>query len=135
MSVSCVRYGLQAEGDPASNWGPSEFCETRGGRVDGDRVGERCHQNVSSSAPVLVNLRVLRDVCPCYRKRSQPPELSMQSCRRAADMVQDQGRVRQSSDTSVCFAGCTSRSEMIDVFSLHNDETPVESCRKGHGRD
>ena len=64
MSVSRVRYGLRAEGDPASHWGPPEFCETPGGREDGDRDGEPCHQNVSSSASLLVNLRVLGDACP-----------------------------------------------------------------------
>lgn len=66
MHVSCVQYGLWLQAErPASNWGPSVFCETPEGRVERHRDREPCHQKLSDSTSLLVNLRPLESLQRC----------------------------------------------------------------------
>lgn len=53
----CHECGMASSSGPASNWGPSQFCETPGGREERDKDREPCHQNLSSSGSLLINLQ------------------------------------------------------------------------------
>lgn len=64
----CVQMrvcGTASSGGPESNWGPSEFCEAPGGRGDRDKDREPCHQNLSRSATLLVNLQSSESLQRC----------------------------------------------------------------------
>ncbi len=61
----CHVCGMASSRDPASNWGLSEFCETPGGRVERDRDRESCHQKLSNSTSLLVNLQSSESLQRC----------------------------------------------------------------------
>lgn len=64
---ACLRHvcSKASSRDPASKWGPSEFCETPGGRAERHRERDPCHQRLSISNPPLVNLRSSESLQRC----------------------------------------------------------------------